>query len=196
MSTITQTTSADKLSLMHGLLISLISVVLSVVFWLIDPLLQFTSWWLGLLTFAVVIVLLIVLAIDIRKKIGGFWSFGEAFKSLFIMSAIIITINTAYSFVLFKFIDPDLPEKVNTVMIDKMNTALSNAGLDQAKIDESTKSFTNGEFKAKLEPNLKNEAMALGGGLLFYVIVDLIVAASIKKTAPLFAPLTDEETTT
>jgi len=180
---------------MHGLLIGLISVVLSVVFWLIDPLLQFTIWWLGLLTFVVVIVLLVVLAIDIRKKIGGFWSFGEAFKSLFIMSAIIITINTAYSFILFKFIDPDLPEKVNTVMIDKITTTLSNAGLDQAKIDESTKSFTNGEFKAKLEPNLKNEAIALGGGLVFYVIVDLIVAASIKKAAPLFGPPADDEAT-
>jgi hypothetical protein len=182
----------NRLSVRYGLLLSAISLVLSIVFRIVDPVLQFTNTWVSLFSVAVIIVLLVVLGLDIRKKIGGYWNFGEAFKSLIIMSVFLVAVSTAYSFVLIKFIDPDLPAKINSATLDKVTATLSNFGTDQAKIDEATKQFQNGEFEAKLQPTLKNEMIALGGGLVLYAIIDLIIAASVKKKAPLLAPLDEE----
>ena len=43
----------------------------------------------------------------------------------------------------------------------------------------------------KFDASFKNEAINLGVGLIFYAVVDLIIAAIIKKTPP-FQPIIDE----
>jgi uncharacterized membrane protein YvlD (DUF360 family) len=182
-----QSASINKLSLQHGLLIGIVSVVLSVVLRIINPVLQATSIPVSLLSFAVVIVLLVVLGLDVRKKIGGFWSFGESFKSLIIMAVFLVIISTAYSFILVKYIDPGLPAKINSAMLDNTTNMLTKFGAEQSKIDEATKQFQDGEFEAKLQPTLKNELTGLGIGLLMYAVINLIIAACIKKKPPLFA---------
>ena len=190
-----QNVSIERLSVMHGLLIGVVSIVLSIVFRLIDPMLQFTNWWLGFLIFAIVIALLSVLCIDVRKKTGGYWSFGSAFKSLLIMSVLLVVFSTVYNFVIFKYVDPEMPSKVNNSMLETTTTMLNKFGADQTKIDEGTKKFNNGEFEATLQPTLINELKAFGIGVVMYGVISLIIAACIKKKPPLFAPI-DEGTST
>ena len=182
----------NKLSLQYGLLIGVITVVLAIVFRIVDPMFQYTNWWVGIFSFIVMIALLVILVLDIRKKIGGYWSFGEAFKSLIIIAVLAIVISTVYNFVLFKFIDPGLPAKVSSVMLDKTTEMLEKFGSDQSKIDDATKQFKDGEFEATLQPTLLNELKAVAFGLIFYAIVDLIIAACVKKKEPLFAPPLEE----
>jgi hypothetical protein len=176
----------NKLSIQHGLLIGGVSIVLFVVFYLINPMLQFTNFAVPILSFAVVITLLVVMGIDVRKKAGGFWSFGEAYKSLIIMSVFFILLSTLCSFVVFKFVNPDLPEKVNSVMLDKMTETFSKMGMEGPKLDEAVKPFQNGEFIAKMQPTFKNELTNFGIALLIYAIINLIIAAIIKKNSPAF----------
>ncbi|MES2375798.1 MAG: DUF4199 domain-containing protein [Bacteroidota bacterium] len=180
----TQKATIGKLGIRYGLLIGGIYVVLSIVFRIVNPLMAFTNIWVQLFSAVVVIALLVIFGIEIRKNIGGFWSFGTAFKSLMTMSVFIILITILYSFILFKFIDPDMPTKINDASEAVMTERLAKMGMDQDKIDEVAKTFQNGEFKAKLEPTLKNEATAVGFSLVFYAIVNLIVAACIKKNKP------------
>lgn len=182
----------NNLSIRNGLLIAAVTVVLNVVFYMMDPVMQFTSWWIGILVFVLVIALLVILGIDIRKKIGGYWSFGEAFKSQIIMGAILSIIGVAYNFIIFKFVNPQLPELANNAMLDKLTTSLSNANLSEDKIDEYTKTFKNGEFIAKLQPTLANELKTIAFSLILYVVIALIIAACIKKKAPLYATPPDE----
>jgi F0F1-type ATP synthase assembly protein I len=193
METQTSTNQANQFSAINGLLAGGIVLVLSIVFYLINPLLQYTNTGISFLLPVIIIVLLVVLGLDIRKKTGGFWSFGEALKSLVIMSFIIAAMATLYNFVIFKFVNPELPAKIAVAVSESMTERLSNAGLDQAKIDEFTKTFENGEFEAKLKPTLVNELIAFGGSFVFYVIVALIVAAIIKKKAPLYNFPEEEE---
>jgi len=187
--------SIDNLSLKHGLLLGFIAIVLALVFYIIDPLLQYTNVWLGLLSLIIIITMMVILGLDIRKKIGGYWTFGQAFKSMFIMAVCITVMANAYNFVLLKFVNPDLPTKANAVMLEKVTASLTESNVDQGKIDEYTKTFRNGEFIAKLQPTLKNEAIALCIGILLYGIIGLIIAASIKRRAPLYAAPVDDEST-
>lgn len=190
-----QNVSVERLSVMHGLLIGVVSVVLTIVFRLIDPMLQYTNWWLGFLLLAIMIALLSVLGIDVRKKTGGYWSFGNAFKSLLIMSVLLVVFSTVCNFVIFKYVDPEMPSKVNSAMLGTTTTMLEKFGADQTKIDEGTKKFNDGEFEASLKPTLVNELKALGIGVVIYAVISLIIAACIKKKPPLFAPI-DEGTST
>ncbi|SHM10906.1 DUF4199 domain-containing protein [Mucilaginibacter sp. OK098] len=182
-----QDSSMTNFSIKHGLLIGLVSIVLSIVFYIIDPLMQFTNYWISIIILVLVITLLVVLGLDVRKKIGGYWSFGQAFKSIFIMGIILSLFSVAYNFVLFKFVDPQLPVKANSAILESLTARLNSSNVSQDKIDEYTKSFQNGEFIAKLQPTLINEIKAFGYGLILYVVLSLIIAACIKKKAPLYA---------
>jgi len=199
MADLTSNTSVNKLSVNCGLLMGVIVVVLNVVLYIINPIMPYSSIWAGLIvlvvTLAIIIILLVLFGLDIRKRIGGYWPFGQAFKSLFIMGVIITLFSTAYSFILIKYIDPDLPTKANDAMLQNLTTQLTNQGLDQSKIDDYTKSFTNGEFIAKMQPTVKNELIGLVGGVVLYCVFALIIAACIKKKAPFVFPSEEEQTT-
>jgi hypothetical protein len=181
----TQKATIGKLAIRYGLLIAGITIVLSIVFRIVNPLMQYTNIWVQLFSAAVAIFLMVIFGIEIRKSIGGYWSFGTAFKGLMTMSVFVILITILYSFILFKFIDPDMPTKINDASEAVMTERLAKMGMDQDKIDEVAKMFQNGEFKAKLEPTLKNEATAVGYSLAFYAVINLIIAACIKKNKPL-----------
>lgn len=183
----------SKLSVRHGLLIGGISAVLTIVLYIINPVLQYTSILVGLLVFAIVIALLVVLGLDIRRKIGGFWTFGEAYVSLLIMAFFICLISILISFIIFKFVDPNLAQKVTDATLQVTTQRLEGMGMDQDKIDEVTKSFTNGEMLAKFQPTILNEVKNLGIGILIYAVVNLIIAACIKKKQPMFAAVSDDE---
>jgi len=71
---------------------------------------------------------------------------------------------------------------------------LEKLGMSQDDIDKGTKMFTDGEFIAKLQPTIKNELVSFGGAMVLYAIIDLIIAACVKKNPPMFAPVSDGET--
>jgi len=189
----TQSANVNTLSIRSGLMIGVIVIILSIVFRLIDPLLQYTNLSVTLLSAALVVALMVILALDIRKKIGGFWKFGKAYVSLLIMSLFIALLSVLFSFVLFKYVDPDMPSKVNDATEQVTESRLQKFGLDQTQIDAATKGFTNGEFKAKLEPTFFNEFEAFAISLAFYAVIDLIIAACVKKNLPPFIPADELE---
>ncbi|MES2277416.1 MAG: DUF4199 domain-containing protein [Bacteroidota bacterium] len=182
----------NKLSVRNGVLVGIVSIILTIVFHIIDPLLQFVNIGAQLGSFAIVITLIIILALEVRKKIGGFWTFGQAFRSLIIGGLFITLLSVACNFVMFKFVDPSLPGKIKDATVEKVTDRLTKMGMEQSKIDEINAQFENGEFEAKLQPTFKNELTAVGIGLLIYAIIDLIIAAIIKKNPPMFAPVPDE----
>lgn len=176
----------NKLALRNGLILGAISIVLTLVLWVIDPLMQYTNTAASLGLAVILIVLFVVFALEIRKAVGGYWTFGEAFKGLFIMSLYVSILTIIFNYILFTFIDPTLSQRVSEAIIAKLNDSLGSSGLSQDKIDEVTKSM-NGKFDA----SLKNEAVNLGVGLIFYAVIDLIIAAIIKKNPP-FTPIVED----
>jgi hypothetical protein len=184
----------NQASFKYGMLVAAVSVIMAALLRFIDPLLEYSSLLAGLAVVIVTVALLVVFGLDVRKKAGGYWSFGQAFKSLIIMVAVTAIISTAYGFIIFKYVDPDMPQKVSALMQDKITTRLTNGGYDQDKIDENTKMFKNGEFEAKLYPTLKNELIAIASKFALYGISALIIAACIKKNALLMASTVNEDT--
>jgi len=186
----------NKLSVRNGLIAGGISVVLTLALYIIDPLLQYTNTFVPLLLGVLMIVIVILLAIEVRKKVGGYWSFGQAFRSLIITALFTCLFSVLYSFIIFKYVNPDLPAKIRAGAVENLTTRLEKSGMEQEKIDEMAQKYLGPDFEARLQPTFKNALTNLGIGLLFYAVIDLIIAAIIKKEPPLFAIDPEAEETT
>ena len=172
----------NGLSAKNGLIIALVSVVLSLVIHFIDPLLAYTSIWLGLTLFVLFIGLLVYAGKTVRAEVGGFWTFGEAFKSFLIMGLIIAAISTVYNVVLMTVIDPDLPVKAGSAIDDNTVAMMKKFNATQEQIDEAMAKSGSNADKLKITP--KNVITSFGISLALYGVFALILAAIMKKAAP------------
>ena len=172
-----------QLSLKNGLIIGAASIVLSLVMHFIDPLMAFTNWWVSLILIVVFLGLLVYAGQSIRKEAGGFWTFGEAFKSFLIMSLIITATSTLYSIVLMKVIDPDLPARAGAVIDENTRAMMAKFITDEDQLEEAL--AKSGSGQSKLEITGKNLVTSIGVSLAIYGVLSLILAAIMKKNPPI-----------
>ena len=171
------------LSAKNGLIIGLVSVVLSLVIYFVDPLMAYTSIWLGLGLFILFIGLLVYAGKTVRTEVGGFWTFGEAFKSFLVMGLIIATLSTLYNVVLMTVIDPELPVKAGAAIDENTVAMMKKFGAAQEQIDEAMAKNGNNAEKLKITP--KNVITSFGISLAVYGVFALILAAIMKKSPPI-----------
>ena len=100
-----------KQSIYFGLVLGVISLALSILtFYLIISSTSSLIFIIAgpiLLSFIIPIVLVVLLCLDFRKKIGGFWVFKQAVTGIFIMFFIAFAIQTIGKDLIFaKFIEP------------------------------------------------------------------------------------------
>jgi hypothetical protein len=80
------------------------------------------------------IVIAVFFTLDLRKKIGGYWSFKQATSGIFIMfliSTIVSTIGTGFIF--GKLIEPDMVGKTKTVMVNAVTELMEKSNASQEK---------------------------------------------------------------
>ena len=104
-----KSTLISKLSLKYGLTLAAVSVVISLTCHFINPVMLYTNFLAPLGILVVFIALLVVVGLNIRKEVGGFWTFGEAFKSYLIIALILAITAVLFNVILMTLIDPDLP---------------------------------------------------------------------------------------
>lgn len=172
----------SKLSLKNGFILAAISVVLSLTMHFINPVMVYTNFAAQIGIFVLFIALLIVVGINIRKEIGGYWTFGEAFKSFLIISLILALTATLYNVVLMKFIDPELPAKAAAAIEEAQRAMMEKFGMASEQIDEAI--AKSGNMQEKLEPSFKNIFTSFGVSLALYGVLSLILSAILKKKEP------------
>ncbi len=172
-----------SLSLKNGLILGIISIVLSATLYFVDPLFVITHFWVALIVGILNIVLLVVFGLNIRKEIGGFWNFSQAFKSFLIISLILIISTTIYSIVIVKIVNPDYPAQAASALIDAQKKMMSSFNLSPDQIDEAIAKA--GNMEEKFQPSVKNLTTNFAISLAIYAVISLILAAILKKHEPL-----------
>lgn len=172
----------SQLSLKYGFMLAAVSIALSLTLHFINPVLVYTNVMVSIGIFILFITLLVVSGINIRKEIGGFWTFGEAFKAFLVISLILAITATLYNFVLMKLIDPDLPAKAAAAIEDAQRAMMEKFGLGNDEIDEAMAKA--GNMQEKLEPSFKNTFTSFGVSIASYGVISLILAAILKKKPP------------
>ncbi len=181
----------NKAAVNNGLIIGILSVVIGVVTYYMFPSLL-GSLWFGIGIMIVSLVIYIFFTLDLRKKIGGYWSFRQALKGIFLMAFVAGLLYSVVNYVFYNFVEPDAFEKISGHVESGMSKTLENMGMEQDQIDETVTKQVEG-LKAQYDPTPMDFLRNLGIGILIEFIMSLIFAGIFKKEAPVFAPVEDDE---
>jgi hypothetical protein len=176
--------TSNKLAINNGLFIGGISAVLNILIYYIYPQMMGNTLY-GIFMMFIAMGLYTFFTIDLRKKIGGFWSFKEALKGIFLMSFIAGLLSTFVNFVFYKFIEPGAFEQISGIIIENLSVTYEKLGMDQDTIDKTIEKVLE-SMKSQFNPSFVDLLKTLGIGVLIQFIMSLIFAAIFKKEQPIF----------
>ncbi|MEQ8904879.1 DUF4199 domain-containing protein [Ekhidna sp.] len=163
-----------------GLITGVISIVLSLLIYIVDPTI-FAIWWLMLLLMLVYVGIVTYFGIQHRNLEGGYLSFGKAW--VYSMTALVTysLVGMVFSILLFTVIDPELSEIVTDAVVEKSEAMMRNFGMPEDQMDEALeKTRTDTLDRFTVMGSLKGFAW----GLIINAILSLISGAIIKKKEP------------
>ena len=167
-------TIVKKNGINFGIITGVISVLTTTLIYVID-LKLFTSWWLGILSLLIYLVLGIILMTKTKKELEGQFVFKDAFTTYFICAVVGILISVIFNIILFNFIDPAAKEIIKDLTIKTMVDMMNKFGAPAASINEALKSLKeNDQFSIG---NLLKGALT---SILVSSVFGLILAAIFK----------------
>ena len=178
-----------KLALNNALIWAAINIAIFLLIYYVKPDLMGSFAFTGIQAL-VGIGLAIYFCIDMRKKIGGYWSFKEALGNIFTMFFIQAIIVFFFTIVFAKFIEPEYAVKMKEIVSVSTQEMLENIGMDQDKIDQAM-AESDIRLEKQFNPGLKDIAIGLGTVAIMYFVGALIFAAIFKKDQPVFLATTE-----
>ncbi|OAD92694.1 hypothetical protein A7A78_01940 [Aequorivita soesokkakensis] len=174
----TQPISIKKSAVNYGLILGAVLALMTTLMYVLNTEL-FTKWWIGILSFLVVIVVAIVSVAKAKGILGGVMSFKEAFTVYFITVAIGSLISTLVGILIFNIIDPDLAAFLQERTLEMTAEFLQKLGTPQAEIDKQMAKMADQDNFA-IFSQLKNYVF----GLAFMSVIGLLVALIFKTKNP------------
>lgn len=174
----TQPISIKKSAITYGLILGVVLALMTTLMYVLNTEL-FTKWWIGILSFLVVIVVAIVSVAKAKGILGGVMSFKEAFTVYFITVAIGSLISTLVGILIFNIIDPDLAAFLQERTLEMTAEFLQKLGTPQVEIDKQMAKMA-GQDNFAIFSQLKNYVF----GLAFMSVIGLLVALIFKTKNP------------
>jgi len=141
----------------------------------------------GSFVFTIVIPLIVIILfiLNIRKSIGGYWSFREAVTAIFIMlftTYVLLTIGRDVLFV--KMVEPHMVQKIGAVMIESRTRKDQLDGMTPAQIAKDMV-VTKSNFNIPANVNTWDViASNLPENIILTFILAVIFTAIFKKDRP------------
>lgn len=173
--------SPFKLELTYGIYFALISIVLNLLVWataFLEKSGLLASVILGLVNFGILIGFLIICTKSYRdRSLNGTITFGQAY--LFALMVVVFSsiITGLYSYIFYKFIDPDYGARVLHAIQEKTYQFMVNRGLPEDQIDAQMIKLEAQEIPTAAGALISSLKMGLIGG----AIIALITSAIVKK---------------
>ena len=174
----TQTASTKKIGLNYGLIMGLVLTLLTVIFYVVDISL-FTSLWILLLNFLIILAFGIIAAASTKKLMDGFPSFKQVFTTYTITMAVGLLISTLIMIVLFNFIDPEAAETVKDLSIEQSVEFMERFGAPESEIQKQIAVIQEQDTYG-IGTQLKNYVFFLA----FMLVIGLLVSLIFRKKDP------------
>lgn len=184
--------NAKKAALINGLIWAVISIFIFLASYYAMPSL------LGNISFSIVTVLIsiglgVYFTLDLRNKIGGYWSFKEALSSIFVMFFVQYLVYSLFVLAYGKWIEPGYINHMREVSLNATaEMAERFGGGNQETIDQMIAEAEKGIEKS-LNPSMMDFLQSTGIAVIMYFVGALIFAAIFKRERPVFAPVSDED---
>lgn len=167
-----------KAAISNGVILGVISALLTVILYAVD-LELFTKWWIGILSFIIILTFGILSAKKTKALVQGFTSFKQAFTGYFITIVIGTAIGTLVSILLFNVIDTDASVVVQEKIIEATEAMMTNFGAPESEIDKAII-----EMEKTDQFGIANQAKGWVYSLAFYAVIGLIVALVFREKDP------------
>jgi tetrahydromethanopterin S-methyltransferase subunit B len=158
----------------YGIILGLFSVIFITTIYVID-LKLFTSWWLGLVSFAISITIGVVLVSKTKKQMGTM-TFKEGFTVYFLAALIGSFISTIFNYVLFNFIDTEAKETIKEITMKYTADMMESFGPPASAVNEAMQKMAETD-----NYSIGNLLFGLAVVLIFQAIFGLILAAIFKS---------------
>ncbi len=174
-------TSPNSHAAKSGAILGGISIVITLLVYIIDITLM-SQWWFELLIIIMTFCLVLVFGINYRNSIGGYLDFKSSYLYSFIMLVIAGLISTVFNILLFEFIDPEAVKLIVDATIDNAEQMMRSFGAPEDAIEESI---------AEMEKTMPGRFSVMGLlkqyviTIIVYAVISLITGAIIKKKEPL-----------
>lgn len=189
---------ADKLkkeSLKKGVILGLISFILGIVF--IYTSFSIESFFMFhfanvMLNLTIPIVIICIFVLGLRKAIGGYWTFSQALKHIYIMVAIGAIVSVMANFA-FNISSKDLYTRYLDHTMNLTIESLEEMNGISGELDKTIMDIES-QRDSMTSPKFSDTVKGLFISLLLYFILALILAAIFKKEKPIFdSPVAPEE---
>ncbi|MGM0582342.1 MAG: DUF4199 domain-containing protein [Bacteroidota bacterium] len=162
-------------SLKWGAILGLISIIITLIIYLIDITMLVESY-MPFVLLVIFIAVPIYAGREFRSKVGGYLVFKDAFLHAFVVLAVGIFIGTVFDYLLFNFIDPEIiPILVEVQMENTMKAMEAFGGTSNTEMMDG---MAEGVEKGY---TLQGQALGFLWKLVLCAIGALIVGAINKK---------------
>ncbi|WP_421944322.1 DUF4199 domain-containing protein [Pedobacter sp.] len=176
-------------ALKNGAIWGAINIVIFLITWYIMPDLMSSYAYAGL-NFVIGIALAVFFCIDLRKKAGGYWTFGEALFKIFVMFLLSMAIMYVFNIIFGKYIDTSYPATMKEMILTKTEGTFKSLGMEGEAMDKAIAS-TNESLDKQFTPSFSQAIVGFGISAVFYFIGAIIFALIFKKTKPVFLSSTE-----
>ena len=160
----------------YSLIIALISIILSVLVYVVDESIL-TKWWYGLLSLLIAFGLYLYAGFGYRKEVGGFLEFKKAFLFIFLVAIVAGLVNLGWSLVQFNVIDTELGSRLQRQVIENTENMMESFGAPEEQIEEQIEKLEAEDMFATGKLLQQGLIFTVVGGAIF----GLIIGAIIKK---------------
>ena len=157
-----------------GVLIGIVSSLITATIYAID-LNLFSSWWIGITSIIVYLILGIVLLSKTKKEVKTVFTFKDAFTTYFIAAVIGILISTLFNVLLFNVIDPSAKDTLLEITMKITANMMQKFGTPASVINEAISKLKETNPYSTIEL-LKGSIFSI----IFSSIFGLILAAFFK----------------
>lgn len=175
--------SSSMAAIKGGLIIGLISIIITMLMYVIDASLM-VDWKFSLGLFIISIFLYVFIGKKYRNEYTeGFIKFGEAFKFIFIAAICSSILSGFFMILLYNFIDPELPEIITEKVLQNTESMMETFGTPEEAMDEAMEQVEK-DMAGKF--SISGILSGSWAWLVSAAIYALIAGAIIKKTKPEF----------
>lgn len=166
----------------YGLLAGTIMVAFLLILYIISA--ERLASFLPMLAYLPLIFLMIWGGITYRKELGNYKNFGHAFIAVLIISLIATFLFDTFGYLLYKVIDPDLPELVKKKAIENASAMMEKFGTPDDKVEEAIKRMQEQDYT----PTLKSQLIRYGTSLLVGSLFSALIALFVNRPDPTIPP--------
>lgn len=169
-------------ALKNGLIWGAVNIVIFLVTWYVMPNLMSSYWYAGF-SFLIGLALAIFFCLDMRKKVGGYWTFGEALWPIFVTFVLGMALVFVFNILFGKYVDTTYPEQMKEMVLTKSEATMKSFGLSD---EETAKALekTHENLDKQFTPSFSEAIAAFGISAIMYFIGAVIFALIFKRNNP------------